>query len=185
MVAPKNALRVELLDPAAYEPQLQLSGQLGLPASETWAADRPRAQQTWKALQAAPEDIAQERLDLDRVERASLQLRKQLVAARSEVAAAQAQAARLQKERYPATAVWGLGLCALAATGAWLFERRRHLATRAEADEFISRPAPFPAAEEPRESSAFDSSYSVIGDEAEQWIARAKVGAGDGRQAPQ
>jgi hypothetical protein len=175
MAAPKNALRVELLDSAADEPQLQLSGQLDLPASEAWAADPRRAQQTWKALQAGPDEIAQERLDAERAERANLQLRKQVVSARAEAAAAQAQVVQLRKDRYPAAVVWGLSGCALLAAGGWLYERRRHLAARAEADEFISRPAtPFPAAQAPRNSSAFDSSYSVIGDEAEQWIERAK-----------
>jgi hypothetical protein len=178
--------RLELLDARNYEPKLRMSEFLGVPPSEAAAVDRSGAQRTWQALQATPEEVAQDRAELEKMDRAVLAIRKQVHAARADTQATRAQLARVQQESYPAAAVWGLGLLAALASGAWIFERRRVLASQ---DGPLSSslftvparpPAPPPAGSEG--TWEFDRTHQGVGrDEADELIERARVAAAKSR----
>ena len=141
------------------------------------ATQREQARRLWKAVQATPEDISRERVELEKLERTLSEVRKQADAADAEAAALQARLAELeQQRRYPAAAVWGLGALALLTAGAWLYERRKHAAF---ADSMQSKPFSVtgPAtlqmrAKQSGRSSFISSGFTVMDDEAAQWAER-------------
>lgn len=141
------------------------------------ASQREQARRLWKAVQATPEEITRERAELEKLENTLSEVRKQADAANAEAAALQARLAELQQQsRYPAAAVWGLGALALLTAGAWLYERRKHVAF---ADSIQSKPFSVtgPASRQMRAkqtggSSFISSGFTVMDDEAGQWTER-------------
>lgn len=178
---PRPPSRLELLDPAGYQPQLALSPELAFAPQETAPPERRRTIETWQALQATPEDVLRDRRELDKLDRGLVAVRHQMHTARADAAAAKARVAQIEKERYPAAAVWGTAGVALVAAFGWLHQRRKVLALQREEDPvhfhpLLASPAAFPPAIEPRGESDFEpTELEVRGDEADQWIERAKV----------
>jgi small-conductance mechanosensitive channel len=175
--------RLELIDARNYEPQLRPSDFLGVPPSQEAQADRAAAQRTWRALQATPEDIVQERAELEKMDRAVVAMRKQVHAARAESRGLREQLARAEKERYPAAAVWSVGLLAVLAGSAWIFERRKALDRKPSsfAASLLTVPPP-PAPTGPNTEARGESTFAstdpnAAAEEAEEWIERLRVGA--------
>ena len=164
------------------EPNLAVTRSLSTTPSEVVSPERDRAAQLWQATQVPPEEVARHRAEMDKADRAVLELRRQANAARTEAEAVKARLEQVESERYPARAVWGLGVVAALATAAWVYERRKNLAAahpELESSLFPvpATPAAFPPAVEPvmTDSEFEPSDMRVAGDEADQWIERAKV----------
>ncbi len=109
-----------------------------------------------------------------------VQLRKQVHAARAEASSVRVQLAQAESERYPAGALWSVGLLGLFASAAWVLERRRRLQDETRGlDEPSTLPAAavaFPDAVEPAGVSVLDGAdLSRYGDEADAWISQAKL----------
>lgn len=177
--------RLELIDARNYEPQLRHSEFLGVPPSAEAQADRAAALRTWRALQATPEDVVHERAELEKMDRAMVTMRKQVLTARAESKGLREQLAQTERERYPAAAVWSVGLLAAVAGGAWLFERRKALDRKAAAytSSMLTVPAgpattqPPPAASTRGDSTFASTDPNAAAEEAEEWIERLRVGA--------
>lgn len=200
MVQPPSRVppRQQLLDESSHVPRLRLSGDLALVPPELTSPqsleDRQRAMLAWQALQATPEQAIADRAEIERLDRAVLLARKQAVAARGQASALQGELTRARQERFANPVVYSLGALALAAAGAWLLQRRRLAALPGEAQpsqlstsqlnasqlhasQLPASPSAFPpAAELSDDESEFDGSdLGVVGDEADQWIERARV----------
>lgn len=174
--------RQQLLDERSYEARLRLTDDLAAVPPELTTdqtlEERQRAALAWQALQATPEQAIADRAELERLDRAILAARKQVYAARSQASALQGDLEQARTERFANPVVYSLGALALAAAGAWLLQRRR-MATGE--DDMPTSPVPAspaafpPAVELPAESEFDGSDLGVVGDEADQWIERARV----------
>lgn len=125
---------------------------------------------------------------MEKMDRAVVAMRKQVHAARAESKGLREQLARAEAERYPAVAVWSVGLLAAVAGGAWLFERRKALDRKAAAftaTMLTGRPSqssPSSTLPPPAQSTRGDSTFAstdpnAAAEEAEEWIERLRVGA--------
>jgi hypothetical protein len=181
----------DLLDERAYQPRLKSSTSLA-PAVEATAEERARASQLLQVLQARPEDLAGDRLELDKLDRAIVSARKQVFAAKAETETLKTELEKTRNERTSNNVVYGLGGLAAICFLGWAWERRRMLARQPSAEparprepELADVPAERPT---PPASSEFDGSdLEVTGDEADQWIERARVAMPDPaklREAP-
>ncbi|HSV47144.1 MAG TPA: hypothetical protein VLJ58_15250 [Ramlibacter sp.] len=182
MPAPR-ARRSDLIDELQYQPRLRPSLQLGAaPADEGAPAERVRAGLTWRALQAQPEEQINDRVELERLDRAMVVARKQLYTARGEAAALRAEVDRSAQERFPGPVFWAVGAVAVLGVGGWVLERRRLLALQERIERerelqarHLVEAAFMPTAELPGHSEFERSDLNVMGDEADQWIAQSGV----------
>ncbi len=182
MPAPR-ARRSDLIDELQYQPRLRLSGGLGEVPDDAGSADRSRSAVAWRTLQTPPDDLIQDRVELDRLDRAIVATRKQLHAARGEATAVRSEAERLASERYSGPAFWTVGAVAVVAVAGWIMERRRSVALQQAGERESERaheaareePAFQPTAEMQGNSDFERSDLSVMGDEADQWIAQSGV----------
>ena len=180
--ATRTLSRYDLLQEGHYTPRLQHSARLELTPPETVTEERTRAAQTWQALQADPEQMLNDRVELEQRDRALLAARKQVFAARAEVDAVSGEVQAARHERFRNPMVYSLGALAAVSFAGWIFQRRQLLALR-EAEGHLAMPLPilanpaaFPPAVEPGGTSGFEESdMEVMEDEAAQWIERARV----------
>jgi hypothetical protein len=181
--------RLELIDPQTYRPTLVQSPELAVPPLDSAPRERAAAAQTWQALQATPEDVIRDRQELDKLDRAIVAARRQTLTARAEATSAKARAADVERARYGAPVVWGLGALATVAGLGWLHQRRQLLALRAKQEDdpvhfypMLASPAAFPPAVEPKGDSDFEpTEVDLHEDEADEWIARAGLAMPAGR----
>lgn len=143
---------------------MRMTSSLEAPPPETVTAERLRAAAAWKVIGAEPEDLVNDKAELDRLDRAIVATRKQAIAARNEAQATRAQLDQAMEERFPPSVVWGLGVVTLASLGGWIYNRRKLMGLH-DAAPLLVVPPDAPA-------SDFEvSELSVRQDEAGQWAA--------------
>ncbi|MEO7547839.1 MAG: hypothetical protein ABIT82_05410, partial [Ramlibacter sp.] len=139
-----------------------------------------------------PEQMLADRAELERLDRAIVSVRKQVLATRAENESLQARLAQITSERYEAPVVWGLGALAAVSLLAWVQQRRALVASETRALDTVPyagpvselprvpKAPPAPRATEPTGDSAFPGSdLSIYGDESDQWIGRSRTAIGE------
>jgi hypothetical protein len=178
-----RARRSDLTDERHYQPQLRPSRGLGEVPDDTGSAERANSALAWRTLRVPADDMIQDRAELERLDRAIVATRKQLHAARGEAATARAEAQQVAAERFSGPAFWTVGAIALVAVTGWIVDRRKVVALQEAAEREAEQaresmreePAFQPTAEMQGNSDFERSDLSVMGDEADQWIAQSGV----------
>jgi hypothetical protein len=140
-------------------PQLRIDRELlNLPPSASFMKPDEAAQMR-EALQLRPEQIIENQAKLAQLEKQLQQARVATQSAQAQAASLQTQLQTAQEQKYQNPVVYSLAALAVGATGLWLLERRRRLATQPvapftaqDADDAASEPAALPAADALRES---------------------------------
>ncbi|MEP6791712.1 MAG: hypothetical protein ABI907_10095 [Ramlibacter sp.] len=181
MRAPRALSRYDLLQESNYVPQLLISRALEATPPETLTEERTKAAQTWQAMQADPEQALNDRIELERRERALVASRKQVFLARGEAEGLRTELLQARDERLRNPMVYSLGALAAVSFAGWIFQRRQLLALR-EGAEGVTMPYPvlssrvaFPPAVESTTNPEFESDLDMQEDEAEQWVAPSSV----------
>lgn len=173
--------RYDLLQEYNYVPRLRPSSDIESTPPETVTEERNRAAQVWQALQADPEQLLNDRIELEKRDRALIAARKQVFAARTDADSLRTELTQAQKERFNNPMVYSLGALAAVSFAGWIFQRRQ---LRAREDmpadtapiPVLAGPIAFPPAVESTAVSQFEESeMDVLEDEAAQWIERARV----------
>ncbi len=130
----KETSRLEL-DPAEQDamiaPELMMTSALGSLGGDLDAPAvrerRAAAAALWAAMNASPEQLAQDRVRMQELEQRLARLQQDSAGARDKVAAMEARVRAAEDQRLNHPVVWGLaGLCLILLAGlAWLFTRRR------------------------------------------------------------
>jgi hypothetical protein len=178
-----RARRSDPADERLYQPRLRLSGGLGEVPDDAGSVERANSALAWRTLQAPADELMRDRVELDRLDRAIVATRKQLHAARNENTMVRNEAKRLAGETYSGPAFWTVGAIAVVAVTGWIMDRRKVVALQEAAERESERarkavrqePAFQPTAEMQGNSDFERSDLSVMGDEADQWIAQSGV----------